>query len=166
MQKKSVSQSQYASVCHTTTLVRSWTLTSCAGLIYVQLGWKKEFLEGLVRNSELGPDGPYPRIRVASYFSGSYYDIQTSGEAIAGAKWAVRNSIVPTKSRLMPCRWKSNPMSYPRGFATFVNLAVRCSSTNHCSTLSDTQTQQRPLAVTATALPRNLLHVAGSTLEG
>ena len=50
-------------------------------------GFKKYFLQALP--SLLGPAGVYSRVRAAALYCGEGFDIQSSGEAIAGAKVAV-----------------------------------------------------------------------------
>ena len=60
-------------------------------------GWKKAWFEQLP--SLLGSGGAYPRIRVATLFPGDVYDIQTSGESIAGAKIAANAPVFNATGR-------------------------------------------------------------------
>jgi hypothetical protein len=81
-------------------------------------GFKKQFLEDLP--SLLGPAGVYSRVRAAVLYCGEGYDIQTSGEAIAGAKVAVNAPVFDAFGRAnatarlcceaephpLPCCWE------------------------------------------------------------
>jgi hypothetical protein len=60
-------------------------------------GFKKHFLEELP--TLLGPTGVYSRVRAAALYCGEGYDIQTSGEAIAGAKVSANSAVFDAVGR-------------------------------------------------------------------
>ena len=57
----------------------------------INSAWKNKWFQQIP--ALFGPQGVYPRVRVATFFPGDVYDIQTSNSSITGSKIAANAGI-------------------------------------------------------------------------